>query len=74
MASRDQGSLPGRLSSETLDPVRPGELSKPEGVLVTHLGWSQDVGWVHLEQELLAVPTAGSGEKGLILINPFLLL
>lgn len=41
-----------------------------KGVLVTHLGWSQDLGWVPLEQELLAAPTAGSGEKGLTLIKP----
>lgn len=37
---------------------------------MTHLGWSQDLGWVHLEQELLAALTAGSGEKGLTLIKP----
>lgn len=40
-----------------------GERSEQKGVLVTHLGWSQDLGRVHVEHELLATPTAGQWEE-----------
>lgn len=36
---------------------------KQKWALVTHLGWSQDLGRVHSEQELLATPTAGQWEE-----------
>lgn len=65
MASGTKGSLPGpaELSSEALDPVWARGAEQQKGVLVTYLGWSQDLGRVHLEQELLATPTAGQWEE-----------
>lgn len=46
IGQRDQreSPWPAELSSEALDPVRARGAEQQKGVLVTYLGWSQDLG------------------------------